>query len=142
MLYLEYERCKDRFLAAQKLFEDALLEKERLFTKTQSKAITYDRENVQTSPNSNILDDYVIALETEQIDKKMRLYKELMLDRESFLDLKERELRKSPNRFDKVYVCRILDGMSIKNVSKALNYSRSEVYRNLQSIKKNINKIF
>jgi hypothetical protein len=138
MVYLEYERYKARFYAAQKMFEDALLEKERLFTKTQPNAITYDRDPVQTSPNPNILDDYVIALETERIDERLEPYRVLLKDRECLLDLKERELRKSPDRYDKIYVCKYLDGMSTNRITKALNYSRAQVYRILKQISKKI----
>ena len=37
MLYLEYEKAKASFIRAQMMFEDALLEKERLFTITSRK---------------------------------------------------------------------------------------------------------
>lgn len=140
MLYLEYERYKAKFYMAQKMFEDALLEKERLFTKTQPNAITYDRDPVQTSPNPNILDDYVIALETERIDEKLEPYRKMIKDRECLLDLKERELRKSPNIFDRIYVCKYLDGLSINRIVRTLNYSRPQVYRKLKRIQMEIGK--
>lgn len=140
MLYLEYERAKARFYASQKMFEKALLEKERLFTITQPKAITYDKDTVQTSPKGDILDNYLIALEEEKIEEKLAPVRRLLKDRERLLDIKERELRESPDRHDKVYVCRFLEGMSIRSIAKALNYSKSEIYRTLQSIKKHINK--
>ena len=142
MLYLDYERAKARFYASQKMFESALLEKERLFTITQPKAITYDKDTVQTSPNGDVLDNYVIALEEEKIEEKLAPIRRLLKDRERLLYIKERELRESPDRHDKVYVCRFLEGMSIRGIAKNLNYSKSEIYRTLQSIKKHINKDF
>lgn len=140
MLYLDYERAKARFYASQKMFETALLEKERLFTITQPKAITYDKDTVQTSPNGDVLDNYLIALEEGKIEEKLAPIRRMLTDREMLLHVKERELRESPDRHDKVYVCRFLDGMSIRGIAKALNYSKSEIYRTLQSIKKHINK--
>lgn len=140
MLYLEYEKAKASFKVAQMMFEDALLEKERLFTLTQPKAITYDKDTVQTSPCGDVLDRYVIALEEERIDEKLKPFRELLLNREKFLDIKERELRKSPDRFDRIYTYRFLDGMSIRGIAKALSFSKSEVHRSVQSILKNIRK--
>lgn len=140
MLYLEYEKAKASFTRAQMMFEDALLEKERLFTMTQPRAITYDKDTVQTSPCGDVLDKYVIALEDEKIEEKLRPFRELMLNSESLLEIKERELRRSPDRFDRIYTCRFLDGMSLRAIAKDLNFSKTEVHRNLQSILKNISK--
>ena len=140
MLYVEYEKAKASFKNAQMMYEEALLEKERLFTITQPKAITYDKDVIQTSPCGDVLDKYVIALEDERIEEKLRPFRELLYNRESFLDIKEKELRKSPDRFDKIYVCRFLDGMSIRGIAKSLNFSKTEVHRGVQSILKNIRK--
>lgn len=140
MLYLEYERAKANFRSAQVMFEEALLEKERLFTITQPKAITYDKDVIQTSPCGDVLDRYVIALEDERIEEKLRPFRELVMNRESLLDVKERELRKSADVFDKMYVYRFLEGMSIRGISKIMNYSRAQTYKKLQSIQKKIKK--
>ena len=136
MLFLEYERAKDRLYDAQRIFEAVLLEKERLFTITQPKAITYDKDNVETSPSASMLDNYIIALEEKKIEEKLAPYRRLLKDRAQLLEIKERELRKSPDRHDKVYVCRFLDGMSIRSTARHLNYYKSEIYRCLQHIKK------
>lgn len=138
MLYLEYERAKASFKVSQMMYEDALLEKERLFTITQPRAITYDKDTVQTSPCGDVLDRYVIALEEEKIDERLRPFRELMMNRESFLEVKERELRKSPDRFDRIYTYRFLDGMSLRTIAKTLSLSKTEVHRNLQTINKKI----
>jgi len=140
MLYLEYEKAKASFARAQMMFEDALLEKERLFTMTQPRAITYDKDTVQTSPCGDVLDKYVIALENEKIEERLKPYRDLVMNRESLLEIKERELRKSPDRYDKIYTYRFLDGMSLRTIAKTLCFSKSEVHRNLQYILKSINK--
>lgn len=140
MLYLEYERAKAKFRRAQAVYENALLEKERLFTITQPKAITYDKDPVQTSPSGDVLDNYVIALEEEKIEQKLQPFRDILHNREEFLDLKERELRKSPDRYDRIYTYRFLDGMSLRTIAKTLNFSKSEVHRCVQGILKNIRK--
>ena len=60
MVYLEYEFQKAKFHEVQRVFNELLNEKERLFTKTQPKAITYDGDRVQGGEHANVLDDYVI----------------------------------------------------------------------------------
>ena len=138
MLYLEYERAKTSFKTAQRRYEEVLLEKERLFTITQPKAITYDKDTVQTSPCGDVLDRYVIALEEKSIDEMLKPYRDMVLNMESMLEVKERELRKSPDRYDRIYTCRYLDGMSIRSIARHLNYSKSEIYRGLQGIQKKL----
>ena len=137
MIYPEYEAYKERFLEAQKIFNEALLEKERLFTMTQPNAIRYDQDKVQVSPTGSILDSYVIALEESGIDDKLETVRQLFEDRERLLSLKERDLRLSRNKYDRIYVMRFLDGMHPNKIARILNYSRSQVYRMLQNINKN-----
>lgn len=129
MIYTEYELCKFKYMELQKRFDAVLTEKERLFTKTQPNAITYDKDHVQMSHDGNVLEDYVIALETGEIDKKIDNLRGLLDDRGKLLRLKEEELRKSQIREDKIYVMRFLDGMNVGLIAKRLNYSNSQVNR-------------
>ena len=136
MIYPEYEEAKARYIEAQRIFSEALWEKERLFTMTQPNAIRYDKDKVQISPSGSILDKYVEALEEQGIDEKLSTFRQLLEDRERLLKIKECDLRMSYDRIDKVYVCRFIDGHSIAQISKRLNYSRGQVYRIIQNIKR------
>ena len=140
MLFLEYERAKIKYYKAQMWFEEALSEQERLLTKTMPSAITYGKPNVQSSPNGNVLDDYVIAKEEKRIDKKISRMRKLMDDREKILKAKEQELRKSHDKLDLVYLNYWIDGLSPEGIAKALNYSKSQVYRMIGNIKSLIRK--
>ena len=140
MVYPEYEEYKQRFIEAQRIFNEVLFEKEKLFTMTQPNAIRYDKDKVQISPNGSILDTYVIALEEQKVDAKLETVRMLLHDREKLLMLKENELRKSYDKFDKVYVLRFLDGMKINRVARNLNYSKSQVYRIFRQIQISLNK--
>lgn len=140
MLFLEYERAKIKYYKAQEWFEEALSEQERLLTKTMPSAITYGKPNVQSSPNGNVLDDYVIAKEEKRIDKKISRMRKLMDDREKILKVKEQELRKSHDKMDLVYVKLKIDGQSPEEISEALHYSKSQVYRMIGNIKSAIRK--
>ena len=135
MVYPEYEAYKERFIEAQRIFNEALLEKERLFTMTQPNSFRYDKDIVQSSPTGSILDNYVIALEEQKIDEKMETFRQLIKDREKLLSLKEADLRQSRDRLDRVYVCRFLEGMKINDIAEKLNYSPSYTYKLFKKIK-------
>ena len=65
-LYLEYERIKNKYAAVQEQFAQALMEKERLFTRTLPSAIRYDKDKVQNSVDDNPLEDFVISAEEKK----------------------------------------------------------------------------
>ena len=136
MIYPEYERCKAKYYAAQERFEAVLTEQERLFTKTLPKAITYDRDRVQTSPSDTVLINYVIAKDDKGIDNQLKKVKRIMLDRKKLLEVKEEELRKSPDVNDRVYVMRCLDGYGVNRIARILNYSKSHVYRIIEGFER------
>lgn len=135
MVYLEYERYKRSLAEVQTAFDRALLEKERLFMQTQPSAVRYDKDAVQTSNSENYtLENYVI--ESEAIDKELNIYREILIDRERLLELKEKELRSSGDKYDKVYVMRYLDGIGSRKIMRTLNYSKSQFYRMIDEIER------
>jgi len=140
MVFLEYERAKNKYSKAQMWLDDALTEQERLLTKTMPNAIRYDRVNVKSSPNGNVLDDYVIAKQEKKIDNKICRMRQLLADRERLLKLKEKELRASKDKLDQIYCMRYVDDKRIYLIAKTLNYSESQIYRILDKIQREIRK--
>lgn len=140
MVFLEYEREKRKFEKAQEWFDDALNEQERLITKTMPSAIRYNKPNVQSSQEGNVLDDYLIAMEEKKIKRKIAHRRQLLEDRERLLIIKEKELRKSHDKMDVIYVFWKIDGQSPEAISEALHYSKSQVYRVIGGIKSAIRK--
>lgn len=136
MIYLEFEKYRDKFLNAQQMFNNILIEQEQLFTKTQPNAIQYDKEKVSGGGGGNILESYVISLEDRQIHEKLSMLRQLLDDREKLLRQKESELRQSTNKYDKIYVLKYLEGYSISRVADKLNYSKSQIYRMLGKMNK------
>lgn len=137
MVYLEYERIKERYHTAQERFETILTEQERLLTKTLPSAITYDRDKVQTSPSDTILINYVIAKDERHIDDQLRKAKRLMMERKKLLDVKEEELRKSMDKYDRVYTLKYLDGYGVNRIARILCYSKKQIYRMVADISEN-----
>ena len=140
MVFLEYEREMRKFEKAQEWFDEALNEQERLITKTMPSAIRYDKTNVKVSPDGNVLDDYLIGMEEKKIKRKIAHRRQLLQDRERLLTIKEKELRKSHDKMDMVYVHWKLLGQSPEAISEALHYSKSQVYRMIGGIKSTIRK--
>lgn len=127
MIYQEYEVCKAKYRELQRNFDAVLTEKERLFVKTQPKAIVYDKDKVQSGHDVNVLEDYVTSC--EDIDKQLNELRRLLDDRWMLLKVKEEELRRSQDKKDKVYVLLYLDCISIRKVAETLNYSKTQVQR-------------
>lgn len=134
MVYKTYEEYKNRYYMTQQNYNDLLTEKERLFVRTQPNAIRYDKLNVKSSPNSNVLEDYVIEKEKKQLDRRIAEMKVLLDDRRNLILLKEAELRKSRDMYDRIYTMRYLEDMSVERIAKKVNYSVSQVYRILTKI--------
>lgn len=138
MLYLDYELYKVRYLETQKKYNEILSEKEELFTKTQPKAIKYDKEKVSGGGGSNAFDDYLIAKDEKRIDERLAEVKSLLDDRKVLLDLKEKELRRSKDTIDKIYVRRFLDHAKVNRIASQIGYSESQVYRILNIISESV----
>lgn len=62
-------------------------------------------------------------------------FRELLADRKRLLDVCEWELRKSKDKAVTIYVAMELDGKSAEEVADLLGYSRSQVYRIVNTLK-------
>lgn len=134
--FIEYERCKSMYTKLQEAFARALMEKERLFTRTLPSAIRYDKDKVQSTVDGNPLEDFVINCEDKELEERIARYRQHLKDWGMLLDIKEKELRQSRILLDRVYVCRYLENVSIKRMCGILNYSRPQVYRKLSQLNK------
>lgn len=132
--YLEYEQTKDNLERAKKLFAKAILEKERLITKTMPSAITYDKDTVMSSRDDNPLESYIISSETKHVDELIAKYRQSLSDWSVLLEYQEKELRKSKDKYDIIYTMKCIDGMGINKIARIMNYSKSQVYRILKQI--------
>lgn len=140
-IYLEYERIKTKYTALQEQFAKILLEKERLYTKTLPSAIRYDKEKVMSTIDGNPLEEFVINVEDKALDEKITRFRELLTDWAVLLETKERELRRSKDIFNKIYVLKYLDNYSVSRIAKILHYDRTQIYRKLKQMWKRCNKM-
>lgn len=137
MLYVEHNEYKNKQLAAQREYDAILAEKERLFSKTQPKAIKYDSEKIIFGYENNIFDNYLIVKEKKRIDERLAEIKSILDDRTKLLDLKEKELRQSKDWHDKIYVYYYLEHISVKQIQFKIPYSRSQIFNIINIINEN-----
>jgi hypothetical protein len=137
-IYLTYEEYKRNYYKVQKLYNEILEEKEKLFAKTQPKSTKFDKINVDGGNISNSFDDYLIIKEKKQIDKRLDEIKIISEDRKKLLDAKEDELRKSKEWIDKIYVYKYIENLQVRKIIHLVPYEEAQVYRKLEEIKKTL----
>jgi hypothetical protein len=139
MIYKTYAEYKNKYLEAQKKYDEILSEKEELFLRTQPKATKYDKEIVSGSTiHSDSFATYVSKMEEKKIEERLDAARSILEDRRRLLKLKEEELRQSKNIEDMIFVQRYLENKPVKIIKARIPYCRSSIYGILQKIEKNI----
>lgn len=135
-VYIAYEEYKNKYLDAQKQFNKILQEKEDIFAKTQPKSPKWDKIDSSNVTEHNNFDNYLISKESKKIDERLVEIKSILDDRERLLKLKEKELMESREQIDKIYKLKYIRQFNINEIIKNVNYSKSQVYRLLDIIKR------
>lgn len=135
-VYIAYEEFKNKYLDAQKQFNKILQEKEEIFAKTQPKSPKWDKIDSSNVTEHNNFDNYLINKEAKKIDERLSEIKSILDDRERLLKLKEKELMESREQIDKIYKLKYIRQININEIIKNVNYSKSQVYRLLDIIKR------
>ena len=136
MQYLNYERAKNKYLMAQDLCNDILLEKELLFQMTQPKASASDDDRVQTTIKiDNAFDDYLIAKEQRRIDERFAEAMEMLEDAKKLMRDAEDVLRQSDNTHDIIYCMAIIDKKKIRVIAEKVGYSERQIKRIIKKIR-------
>lgn len=138
MIYIQYHECKNKYYDAQKDFEKVLSEKERLFTKTQPGAVDTTKEKTSGGTPSNTFDNYLVEKEKKNIDKRLKEVRSILEDREKLFNIKTELLKESKEWDDIIYAYRYIENLSIRKIERRIPFSKSEIYRKLQIIRKNI----
>lgn len=136
MLYVDYEKMWEVIRKQEKEYFDLINDRDELFTKTQPKATTFDKELVDSSHNSNMLETYVIK--EEQITTRINQLNKSIDDRYQALNRKREELRLSKNIYDRIYYLKYVERLSIYKIAALVGYERTSVWRHLKKIEKSI----
>lgn len=86
---------------------------------TSAGAIRYDKLNVQTSPDGDMMAEYMVRLEKAEA-KALHLAAEYL---EKFEQIREQIDMISPQIYSDILYLRYIHGMSLWSVSEELNYS-------------------
>lgn len=138
MLYIEYQDYKNKYVEAQRKYDEILSQKEKLFSMTQPKATTFDKERVSGGVSTNTFEEYLIAKEEKKIDEQLEEIKSILDDRERLLVIKEKELRISKDWHDKIYTYYFIDKLSTYKIEKRVPYSQKQIWNIVEKIKSNI----
>ena len=136
--YIDYEKCKNQSYEVQRKYNNLLAEKERLFSATQPQAIKFDKEVVSGGKPGNSFENYLMIKERKQIDERLAELKTLVDDFDHLLYIKRKQLEKSDNILDKIYLHYIVNRMGIHYVCRKVDYSEAQVYRYLREIRYNL----
>lgn len=140
-MFIEYEICKRRYIEAKRQYHELLTEKEQLFAMTQPNAIRYDKDKIISGNPVNPIEAYIEKKEQSHIEERIKEAKEILDSRKEFLKMIEKDLRASKEIKDIVYAYRFIDHMNVYKIKRIVNYSKSQMYRILDSIKEEINEI-
>ena len=137
MLYLEYHAIRQKYIDAQRVYNELIDEKEVMFSRTQPQAVNYDKDRVSGGSGKNAFEEYVIAKENSRIDERLAEQKTILEERRTLKSLKENELRRSKSLYDRIYVYRYLDELTLTQIEARVPYSRVQIWRILKTIKLN-----
>lgn len=135
-LYLIHRKYYLSFLQAQNNLEEILNEQEMLIQRVEPKSslAEHEREFMASNPTTGgrILtrkaEEYAIEVERRKIKERLAEAREILSDRKLLLEIKEEELRKSKDIYNRIYTCKWVDGMKAQAIIDETGYSRSQVY--------------
>ena len=114
---------------------ESLKEKKELyFNMTQPGTIDYSKESVDGGVHKDTLTEYVSRIETIDICIERTEHEIEVLKK--YLDKMEKCLRSMKGIYEKLFVYRYIDGLSVTQIVNRVNYSQSDIYRKLQVIER------
>lgn len=134
MDWREFDGIERGYKAARQLLRELLERDDELFQRTQPGAIRYDQDKVQSSGGEDKLLAYVAQRQAEHLDDRIRIARLHVTEWEEYRMRSLQELRRSRNPEDRVYVLRMVDGLSVRKVARLVGYDKRHVYRILKKM--------
>ena len=129
-----YDQQKDLEIAKARL--QTLKEKKKLyFENTQPKSKRLDKVRVTSSKVAdNTFINYADIV--TPIDNEIDFLKKEIALIERYLKQMEQSLRSMKGNLEKIFVAKYIDGLDVNQICEKINYSPTQVYRYLRTIKK------
>ena len=137
MIYIEYEEMWGKIRLLEKECNKLINKREMLFNETQPKAAKLDALKVDGNNPSNMFEKYVI--EIDELNRKINNINKTLDDRYILLKRKRDELKASKNTYDRIYVYRYFERLSVFKIGILMGYEKTQIYRYLKKINKNAN---
>lgn len=138
MLYVKYHDFKNKYHDAQEKFDEILSEKEKLFARTQPKATDYSKDKTSGGTPSNPFEVYMMKMQEDLVDERLNEARTIINDRKFLLQSKEEELRNSNDWYDRIYVYRFIEKLSVEKIKNLMPYCRSSIYDKITEIEKRL----
>jgi len=135
MLYQDYLREKEKYDNAFERYKCLIDEQSRLFNKTLPGGISYEKDKVESSPNSDMMDNYLIEKEKRELDSRINNIQAVVKERRHILDICEKELRRSKEICDIVFVLKVIDKKRTEEIAEVIGYSKNGVYKIQRKLK-------
>ena len=142
MIYIQYERIKQKYRIAQDNYEELIKEKEDLFSLTQPKSQQTDKEKIVGGQTDNAFDKYLIKQEQKNIDERLEAAREIVEVRKKMLEQKRTELEESEDVMDRLYYLKYIKRLRNKEIYDEIEYSKAQTTRYLQLIRAAISRIY
>lgn len=142
MIYIQYERIKQKYRLAQDNYEELIREKEVLFSLTQPKSQQTDKERVVGGQSDNAFDRYLIKQEKTNIEERLEAAKTILDVRKEMLEQKRAELEESEDVMDRLYYLKYIKRLRNKEIYDEIEYSKAQTTRYLQVIRSAISRIY
>lgn len=133
-LFVEYEKLKKEVNNAKKDYDKALERKALYAYSILPGSSKIDNSQLKIKTTSDNFLEYTIKI--EEIEKEIEIRKNLADVLTYRLKLKLLDLRESKEILDKIYVYRYVDNMKVRYICIKTNYSKTQVYRLLEEIRK------
>ena len=136
-LFIEYEGIRNKYRMAKIKYVNLLEKKAMLIIQTQPKSMDLSKDVTSGGKIVNKFDDFVQRL--EKLDPEIQVARNERDLQEYFLKKKEIELRDSEDILNQVYYLRFIKNTKVRHICYKLNYSKTQIYRDLEEIEKKIN---
>lgn len=142
MVYVQYERLKQKYLISQNNYDELIKDKEDLFATTQPKNQKYDQDRVSGGQTDNIFDRYLVRKQEIFLEERLEEARTILEDRKRLLDLKREELENSEDVTDRVYYLKHIKRVKNKEIAKQIGYSTAQTNRILKDIRSAMGRIY
>ena len=138
-IYHEHNAAKKAYEDAKSVYKGIMDEKAELFARTQPSSVKASEKVAGGGAKRTPFDDYLVAVERAEIDRRIGEAKNIMLERRALLQTLEADLRASKIREDKVYLLRYVECWKVQRIARYMHYSEAQIYRILAFVLESLN---